>query len=147
MAEAIRLGRMTDTMEEGFVAELSIKVGDKVKAGDTIAEIETDKATLPLESYSNGVVLHIAAKKGDTLKINDLIAIVGKEGEDYSSLLQSASEPSAKSKESDQQEKAGNKEEVSDTIAIKEAKPETEKGKPEIVEPATANQQREIPSD
>ncbi|MES2621811.1 MAG: dihydrolipoamide acetyltransferase family protein [Bacteroidota bacterium] len=87
MAEAIRLGRMTDTMEEGFVAELSIKVGDKIKAGDTLAEIETDKATLPLESYSNGVVLHVAAKKGDTLKINDLIAIVGKEGEDFSSLL------------------------------------------------------------
>src|SRR5687767_2880050 len=88
MAEAIRLGRMTDTMEEGFVAELSIKVGDKIKSGDTVAEIETDKATLPLESYTNGVVLHVAAKKGDTLKIGDLIAIVGKEGEDYASLLQ-----------------------------------------------------------
>jgi pyruvate dehydrogenase E2 component (dihydrolipoamide acetyltransferase) len=87
MAEAIRLGRMTDTMEEGFLAELNIKVGDKIKAGDTIAEVETDKATLPLESYFSGVILHIAAKKGDTLKIGDLIAIIGKEGEDFSALL------------------------------------------------------------
>ncbi|HWB62164.1 MAG TPA: dihydrolipoamide acetyltransferase family protein, partial [Chitinophagales bacterium] len=90
MADAIQLGRMTDTMEEGFIAELPIKVGDKIKSGDTIAEIETDKATLPLESYYNGTVLYVAAKKGDTLKIGDLIAIVGKEGEDFSALLKQA---------------------------------------------------------
>lgn len=92
MAEAIRLGRMTDTMDEGFVAELNIKVGDMLKSGDTIAEIETDKATLPLESYYNGKVLHVAAKKGDSLKIGDLIAIVGKEGEDFKALLTAQSE-------------------------------------------------------
>lgn len=87
MAEAITLGRMTDTMEEGFVAELSLKVGDTVKVGDSIAEIETDKATLPLESYYAGKILYVAAKKGDSLKIGDLIAIVGKEGEAYEHLL------------------------------------------------------------
>lgn len=87
MAEAIRLGRMTDTMEEGFIAELSIKVGDTIKSGDTIAEIETDKATLPLESYFTGTILHLAVKQGDTLKIGDLIAVIGKEGEDFSALL------------------------------------------------------------
>jgi pyruvate dehydrogenase E2 component (dihydrolipoamide acetyltransferase) len=92
MAEAIRLGRMTDTMEEGFLAEVTVKVGDKVKSGDAIAEVETDKATLPLESYFNGVILHVAAKKGDTLKIGDLIAVVGKEGEDFASLLEQKSE-------------------------------------------------------
>jgi pyruvate dehydrogenase E2 component (dihydrolipoamide acetyltransferase) len=91
MAEAIRLGRMTDTMEEGFVAEINVKVGDKVKVGDSVADIETDKATLPLESYYNGVILHIAAKKGDTLPINGLVAIVGKEGEDFSALLNAGS--------------------------------------------------------
>lgn len=90
MAEAIRLGRMTDTMEEGFLADVNVKVGDKIKSGDAIAEVETDKATLPLESYYNGVILHVAAKKGDTLKIGDLIAIVGKEGEDFSALLTEA---------------------------------------------------------
>lgn len=87
MAEAIRLGRMTDTMEEGYIADLNVKAGDKIKSGDAVAEIETDKATLPLESYYNGTVLYLAAKKGDTLKIGDLIAIVGKEGEDFSTLL------------------------------------------------------------
>lgn len=97
MAEAIRLGRMTDTMEEGFLAEVSVKVGDKIKSGDTIAEVETDKATLPLESYFNGVILHVAAKKGDTLKIGDLITIVGKEGEDFKALLGSA--PATEKKE------------------------------------------------
>jgi len=90
MAEAIRLGRMTDTMEEGFLADVNVKVGDKIKSGDAIAEVETDKATLPLESYYNGVILHVAAKKGDTLKIGDLIAIIGKEGEDFAALLTEA---------------------------------------------------------
>ncbi len=87
MAEAITLGRMTDTMEEGFLADITIKVGDKIKVGDSIAEVETDKATLPLESYYAGVILHVAAKKGDSLKIGDLIAIVGKEGESFEHLL------------------------------------------------------------
>ena len=87
MAEAMRLGRMTDTMEEGFVADINVKVGDTVKVGDNIADIETDKATLPLESYYAGTVLHIAAKKGDSLKMGELIAIIGKAGDDYSALL------------------------------------------------------------
>ena len=99
MAEAVRLGRMTDTMEEGFLAELNMKVGAKVKSGDTLAEIETDKATLPLESYFNGTVLYVAAKKGDTLKIGDLIGIIGKEGEDYSALLNGAGTPAQQKQE------------------------------------------------
>ena len=98
MAEAIRLGRMTDTMEEGFLAEMNLKVGDKIKSGDAIAEVETDKATITLESYYNGTILHLAAKKGDTLKINDLIAIVGKEGEDFSALLAANPEPAVSEK-------------------------------------------------
>jgi pyruvate dehydrogenase E2 component (dihydrolipoamide acetyltransferase) len=99
MAEAIRLGRMTDTMEEGFIAELSVKVGDTIKTGDSVADIETDKATLPLESYYSGTVLYVAAKKGDSLKIGDLIAVVGKQGEDYAALLKDTTAPKAESKE------------------------------------------------
>ena len=100
MAEAIRLGRMTDTMEEGFIAELSIKVGDTIKVGDSVADVETDKATLPLESYYSGVVLYVASKKGDSLKIGDLIAVVGKAGEDYSALLTAPATPKVEAKES-----------------------------------------------
>lgn len=118
MAEAIRLGRMTDTMEDGFLAELSVKVGDKIKSGDAIAEVETDKATLPLESYFNGVILHVAAKKGDTLKIGDLIAIVGKEGEDISALLQAQPETTAAGKDETKSAAPPVKEEiVSNSIA------------------------------
>lgn len=112
MAEAIRLGRMTDTMEEGFLAEMNLKVGDKIKSGDAIAEVETDKATITLESYYNGTILHLAAKKGDTLKINDLIAIVGKEGEDFSALLAANPEPAVSEKKT---EKAAEK-----TVVIEE---------------------------
>ena len=112
MAEAIRLGRMTDTMEEGFLAEMNLKVGDKIKSGDAIAEVETDKATITLESYYNGTILHLAAKKGDTLKINDLIAIVGKEGEDFSALLAANPEPAVAEKKT---EKAAEK-----TVVIEE---------------------------
>lgn len=126
MAEAIRLGRMTDTMEEGFLAELNIKPGDKIKSGDTIAEVETDKATLPLESYFAGVVLHVSAKKGDTLKIGDLIAVVGKEGEDFSALLSESKTQPAESKEV----AAPAKTEVSDVASTQlqttTSKPETE---------------------
>lgn len=99
MAEAIRLGRMTDTMEEGFVAEMNVKVGDTVKVGDAIADIETDKATLPLESYYNGTILHIAVKKGDTLPINSLVAVVGKQGEDFSALLNDSGAATSKKEE------------------------------------------------
>ena len=99
MAEAIRLGRMTDTMEEGFIAELNVKVGDAVKVGDSVADIETDKANLPLETYYSGVILYIAAKKGDSLKIGELIAVVGKAGEDYSALLTQSVAPSTETKE------------------------------------------------
>jgi pyruvate dehydrogenase E2 component (dihydrolipoamide acetyltransferase) len=82
-------------MEEGFIAEINVKTGDTIKTGDNVADIETDKATLPLESYYAGTILHVAAKKGDSLKIGDLIAIVGKPGEDFSALL-AAAPPAAK---------------------------------------------------
>ena len=68
------------------------------KVGDSVADVETDKATLPLESYYAGVVLYVAAKKGDSLKIGDLIAVVGKAGEDYSALLTAPAAPKAESK-------------------------------------------------
>lgn len=91
MAEALKLPRMSDTMEEGVIANLMMKVGDKIKPGTVIAEVETDKATMELESFQEGTVLYIAAKKGDAVPVNGLLAIIGKEGEDYKSVLESVS--------------------------------------------------------
>jgi len=90
MAEVILMPRLSDTMTEGVIAAWHKKVGDTVKKGDLLAEVETDKATMELESYKDGVLLHIGADKGAKLQVNDLLAIIGKAGEDISSLLNSA---------------------------------------------------------
>ena len=79
--------KMSDTMTEGVIAKWHKKVGDQVKSGELFAEIETDKATMDYESYNTGVVLHLGASEGQAVKINDILAIVGKAGEDVSGLL------------------------------------------------------------
>ena len=95
MAEVILMPRLSDTMTEGVIAAWHKKVGDTVKKGDLLAEVETDKATMELESYKDGVLLHIGADKGAKLQVNDLLAIIGKAGEDISSLLNSATPAAA----------------------------------------------------
>ncbi|MEO6282449.1 MAG: pyruvate dehydrogenase complex dihydrolipoamide acetyltransferase [Dyadobacter sp.] len=87
MAEVIRMPKMSDTMEEGVIAEWHKKVGDKIKSGEVIAEVETDKATMDLESYYDGTLLYIGVNKGDAVPIDGIMAVVGAEGEDYKSLL------------------------------------------------------------
>ncbi len=87
MAEAILMPRLSDTMTEGVIAAWHKKVGDIVKKGDLLAEIETDKATMELESYKDGTLLHIGSEKGGKLQVDDLLAIVGKPGEDITSLI------------------------------------------------------------
>lgn len=87
MAEVIRMPLLSDTMTEGVIAEWLKKEGDTVKSGDILAEIETDKATMELENYTDGTLLHIAAKKGDTIPVNGVLAVVGAPGEDFQSLL------------------------------------------------------------
>ncbi|MFT4969716.1 MAG: pyruvate dehydrogenase E2 component (dihydrolipoamide acetyltransferase) [Chitinophagales bacterium] len=87
MAEALRLPRMSDTMEEGVIAEIMIKVGDTIETGDVIAEVETDKATMEWESFQEGKVIHVAVASGDTIAINGVVAILGEEGEDFQHLL------------------------------------------------------------
>lgn len=89
MAEVILMPRLSDTMTEGVIAEWHKKVGDTVKKGDLLAEIETDKATMELESYKDGTLLHIGVDKGRKLQVNDLLAIIGSPGEDISGLLKS----------------------------------------------------------
>lgn len=88
MAEVIRMPLLSDTMTEGVIAEWHKKVGDTVKADDVIAEVETDKATMEVMGYVEGTLLYIGVEKGKAAKVNGIIAIVGKPGEDYSSLLE-----------------------------------------------------------
>jgi len=87
MAEVIRMPLMSDTMTEGVISEWHKKVGDKVKAGDVLADVETDKATMELENYVDGTLLYIGVEKGKAAKVDGILAVVGKEGEDYKSLL------------------------------------------------------------
>jgi len=90
MAEVIRMPLMSDTMTEGIIAEWHKKVGDKVKAGDVLADVETDKATMELENYVDGTLLYIGVEKGKAAKVDGILAVVGKAGEDYKSLLDGA---------------------------------------------------------
>lgn len=79
--------KMSDTMTEGVIAKWHKKVGDTVKSGELMAEIETDKATMDYESFNTGTVLYLGAKEGEAVKVNDVLAIVGNKGEDFAALL------------------------------------------------------------
>lgn len=87
MAEVITMPRLSDTMQEGTVAKWHKKVGDKVSEGDLLAEIETDKATMEFESFEEGTLLHIGVEEGGSAPVDAILAILGKEGEDISALL------------------------------------------------------------
>lgn len=97
MAEVIKMPKMSDTMTEGVIVAWHKKVGDAVKPGDILAEVETDKATMELENYSKGVLLHIGIPEGQAVPVDAVIAIVGAAGEDVSALLATSSSSSAKS--------------------------------------------------
>ena len=87
MAKEIRMPLLSDTMTEGKIIQWNKKVGDKVKSDDTLAEVETDKATMDVIGYEEGTLLYIGVKAGQAAKVNDIIAIIGKAGEDYQALL------------------------------------------------------------
>lgn len=90
MAEIVRMPKLSDTMTEGVVAAWHKKIGDAVKEGELLAEIETDKATMEFESFFDGVLLHIGVEKGKAAPVNSVLAVIGKAGEDISALLASA---------------------------------------------------------
>ena len=94
MAEVIRMPRMSDTMEEGNIVGWLVKVGESVEPGDVLAEVETDKATMELESYHEGTLLYIGIESGPVL-VNSIIAIIGEKGEDFKELLKDDTPPSA----------------------------------------------------
>lgn len=87
MAIAVKMPKMSDTMTEGVIVDWNVKVGDIVSSGDILAEVETDKATMDLENYDKGEVLHLNAKAGEAVPIDGVVAIIGKKGEDFQSLL------------------------------------------------------------
>ena len=91
MAQIITMPRLSDTMTEGVVATWLKKVGDTIKTGDILAEIETDKATMEFESFHDGVLLHIGIQEGQSAPVDSLLAVIGKSGEDISALLASGS--------------------------------------------------------
>ena len=95
MAEVIRMPRMSDTMTEGIIVEWHKKVGDKVKSGDLLAEVETDKATMELESFNDGILLYIGVEKGKPAQVDGILAVIGKDGEDFKEALDAAGSSSA----------------------------------------------------
>lgn len=87
MAEIVKMPKLSDTMTEGVVSKWHKRVGDKVKSGDLLAEIETDKATMDFESFQDGVLLYVGVEEGKGAPVDSVLAILGKEGEDYKALL------------------------------------------------------------
>jgi len=104
MAEVVKMPKMSDTMTEGVMAKWHKKVGDKVKSGDVLAEVETDKATMDLESYWDGTILFIGVEEGKAVPVDAVIAVIGKEGEDYQAALdaEGAGAPAAEEKASEE---------------------------------------------
>ena len=107
MAEVILMPRLSDTMTEGVIAAWHKKVGDTVKKGDLLAEVETDKATMELESYKDGTLLHVGGDKGSKLQVNDLLAIIGTAGEDITGLMSGGSNAAAAKPEKKEEAKEG----------------------------------------
>jgi pyruvate dehydrogenase E2 component (dihydrolipoamide acetyltransferase) len=99
MAEVVRMPKLSDTMTDGVIAKWHKKVGDKVKSGEVLADIETDKATMEFESFQDGVLLHIGVPEKGTVPVDSVIAILGKEGEDISGLLNGSNGQGQKSED------------------------------------------------
>ena len=99
MAEVVRMPKLSDTMTEGVVAAWHKKVGDKVKSGELLADIETDKATMEFESFQNGVLLYIGVEKGKGAPVDSILAILGNAGEDVSAILAEEAKKGASVKE------------------------------------------------
>lgn len=122
MAEVIRMPRLSDTMTEGIIAEWHKKVGDKIKPGDVLADVDTDKATMELESYNEGTLLYIGVDKGKAAPVDGILAIVGKEGEDYKPLLDKESKVGGSGEEATSKN-AGGDDKASEPQKAQEAAP------------------------
>jgi len=111
MADVIKMPKMSDTMTEGVLAKWHKKVGDKVKSGDVLAEVETDKATMDMESYWDGTLLYVGVEEGTAVPVDAIMAVIGKEGEDYKAALEAEKGAEAPKAESTDAPKAEEKKE------------------------------------
>jgi pyruvate dehydrogenase E2 component (dihydrolipoamide acetyltransferase) len=126
MAEVIKMPHLSDTMTEGVVAAWHKEVGDTVKSGEILADIETDKATMEFESYYDGVLLHRGVPAGKVAPVDSLLAIIGKKGEDISALLKDAEGGGEASATSAKEEKAAPKDDEKRSAEPKQEKPKSE---------------------
>ena len=131
MAEIINMPRLSDTMEEGTLAKWFKKVGDSVKEGEILAEIETDKATMEFESFHDGVLLHIGIDEGSTAPVDSIIAVIGSKGEDISSIIKGGSVAEEEPKPVAEEEPKPVVEEEPKPVAEEEPKPVVEE-EPEL---------------
>lgn len=120
MADIVKMPKMSDTMTEGVMAKWHKKVGDKIKSGDVLAEVETDKATMDLESYWDGTLLFVGVEEGKAVPVDAVIAVIGKEGEDYKAALE-AEAGSSKESESSKSETKDQGARSNDQATAKEA--------------------------
>ena len=102
MAEIMEMPKLSDTMSEGVVAAWHKKIGEKVKSGELLAEVETDKATMELESYFDGILLYTGVEQGGAVPVGKLLAIIGKEGEDIASIISKYTKDSPQVSEADE---------------------------------------------
>jgi len=126
MAEVIRMPRLSDTMEEGVIIAWHKKVGDKVSTGDILAEVETDKATMDLESFHDGYLLYIGVKEGP-VPVDGVLAVIGKQDEDYTSVLASASESGKSNGESKVEEVQSSEQQVAGIAPVPAGQSEGER--------------------
>ena len=114
MAEVIKMPKMSDTMEEGVIASWLVKEGDEVKSGDILAEVETDKATMELESYEDGTLLYIGVKEKEAVPVDGIIAIIGKKGENIDDLIKKAKGGNGAENGKEEKKKDAKKEEATE---------------------------------
>jgi pyruvate dehydrogenase E2 component (dihydrolipoamide acetyltransferase) len=130
MAEIVRMPKMSDTMTEGVVAKWHKKVGDNIKSGELVAEIETDKATMEFESYQEGVLLYRGVEEGKAAPVDGILAILGKAGEDYKPLLEAEKAKQTEVKPSDSESESDANSKVQTQNKNKSESPATKKEEP-----------------
>ena len=141
MAEIINMPRLSDTMEEGTLAKWFKKVGDSVKEGEILAEIETDKATMEFESFHDGVLLHIGIDEGSTAPVDSIIAVIGSKGEDISSIIKGVNAVEEEPKPVVEEEPKLVVEEEPKPVVEEESKPVVEEeSKPDIKQASLSNE-------